>query len=681
MSSSSPAPTEAEVLLARVIPFQFLPLARRRVLAGRLERRTFAADEVILREGDRSRDVFLLAEGQVEIAGDELEAGHYFGERAALFDCPRQATVTARGEGAVTYSLPALDFLRLIEEEPVFAQALATSLTVKQGIFLGYRRLWARILGMVGQGGFLLSSLLPDYAALHPALHPHLHDDEIDIGALTYAVHRLPEGVTQTAFYYLTQHLPPLYEDPDRKFPAVPTRARRRAAWRPIPGKCIVLLRDGMSDVSDLLTCLCAYATEARKIRRRVRSPELLAAINPHQAGPPATPAQLRALCRLSEPERLGLERLWGAEGMWTRLYEILTHHEDIALECDLQIDSYNASAAERWIHQIREAAAALVDLDAPPDTLDVHIISSNTHSVGNCLSPYVARRRAEILAWGRERYPALCEQPWPHETDLLYALTRHYMDEVPDAYETCVAEERAAGHYRLRSTAFTGIAVDLICAHQIDPTLVDPALPAVRPTRPTLLINVDYAFGQQAEDILANLLYVFGRSVRSVSVLGKAGGLVGDRGDLLLPRATLLQTNDELYPLPNTDLDAADLRALAGTRAVHEGPVLTVAGTLLQDRSLLHFYRRIWRCVGLEMEGSFFARRLVSAVEMGLVPPDVRSRFAYYVSDVPLQPAHNLSAGMAPLEGVPPLYAVTRLILRQILAGSQPPSSGSSST
>jgi hypothetical protein len=156
---------------------------------------------------------------------------------------------------------------------------------------------------------------------------------------------------------------------------------------------------------------------------------------------------------------------------------------------------------------------------------------------------------------------------------------------------------------------------------------------------------------------------------VRSVNVLGKAGGLLGARGDILLPSGTLLQTNDELYPIRNRDLDAELLEQLAPDRTVHEGPVLTVAGTLLQDRTLLWFYRRIFKCVGLEMEGSFFLRQLQSAVHTGIARDDIQTRFAYYVSDLPLSPHDNLSASLDPFEGVPPLYAVTRAILRRILA------------
>jgi hypothetical protein len=219
----------------------------------------------------------------------------------------------------------------------------------------------------------------------------------------------------------------------------------------------------------------------------------------------------------------------------------------------------------------------------------------------------------------------------------------------------------------RLVKTTFTGIEVDLIDARRLKPGATDPEVPVTAPSRPTLIVNVDYAFGEQADEILASLIALFGRSIRSVSVLGKAGALVGHRGDLLLPRSMILQTNDELYPLPNQDLSRADLEPLAGGLAIHEGPVLTVQGTLLQDRPLLLLYRRAWRCMGLEMEGSYFARRIASSIEMGLVDRSVKTNYAYYVSDTPLDPDATLVRSLRPDEGIPPLYAVTRAILRRI--------------
>jgi len=670
---------DPSAFLERVLPFQFLPGERRRELASRLSLRRFTDGEQVVRQGENSRAVFLLVEGAVSVYDEVLNhehntiyPGHYFGERAALFDQPRRLTLRARGETAV-YVLPEKDFLDTVRESPVFAMALGSTLQVKQGIFLAFRRLYAKVLSLMDQGEFILADLVDDYRSLQPALHPKLDGPEIDTGALAYAVGRLPASVTQTTFYLLTGSLPPLYRDPDRLFPRISTRARRRLAWELFPGKAMVLLRDGISDITDFLTCLCCYAVESYKLRMRFHSAEEVLRLHELAGGVDAQrEAQLLTAIRLSPEEIEGLRAVWGSQ-LWIRLKELFLHHEDVSFEVDQQIDNYNSRAAEMWVSQIRQAAAKLVDLEDPE--LRVHIVSSNTHSVSNCLSPWLKRNSDTVLAWGRANRPEYFGEDsngcvvgaWHNASDLLYVLARDYLEENEDAAAERAEVDLQHGHVNLEGTAYTGIEVDLFDVRALDHEGVDPALEVPEVEHPTLIVNVDYAFGQQAEEILSNLLYTFGAAVRSVNVLGKAGGLKGDRGDVLLPRSTLLQTNDELYPLPNADLARADLQALVPDREVHEGPVLTVAGTLLQDRPLLMFYKRIWKCVGLEMEGSFFARQLIAAVESGVVSPDVRSRFVYYVSDVPLKAGHSLSQGLQPWEGVPPLYAVTRAILARI--------------
>ena len=664
-------PMDATALLERVIPFQFLPAGRREQLASALTERTFADGEPILRQEETSRELLLLASGQVaffdESSPDRVIAvatsGQYFGEQASLFERPRR--LAARAHGAVRlFVLEGDAFLSLIATDQVFAQSLGNALRDKHGIFASYQHLYARILALLDRRAFLLSDLVPAYRQLLPALHPHLEDDIIDVGALGYAVARLPEGVTSTSFYYLCSALPEIYRDPNDKFEPVATKARRRAAWRPLEGKLIALLRDGITDVTDMLTCLSLYAVEAEKIRHRLRSSETLRKLRKLVDEPDATAtAALLEELPLSEQEREGLIRIWPHDSA-KHLRNILLHHEDIGIECDLVAQDYNASASERWVSEVREAATKVVDLEDPD--LEVHIISSNTHSVANCLSPYIAHQAEAIDAWGHEHRPAL-DDGWTNPRDRLYVLARDYEAEIEGVRQARIDEERASGHYRLSESAFTGIAVDLFDARRLDPSLADPAIALTVPDRPTLLVNVDYAFGQQAEEILANLLFLFGKRVRSVNVLGKAGGLMGERGDILLPDATILQTNDERYAIAGSDLSDEILAELAPGRSVHRGPVLTVAGTLLQDRTLLQFYRHIHRCVGLEMEGSFFLRQLRRAMDTGIVRPDLVPRFAYYISDLPLSPHDNLSASLGAHEGVPPLYAITRAILKRI--------------
>lgn len=670
-------------LLEQVSPFCFLPPARRRNTAARLSRLRFASGDLVLDRGQLSTEVMILARGEIEFldgngqVSSRLKSGHYFGERAFLFESGRAVPCRASGEVEVL-AAPSGVIAELIEEEPAFAQALAGILRTKQQIFLNYRNFQAGLFELIGRREFLLSQLVPFYRSLAPALHPHLDSVDLDLGALAYVVPRLPDRVTTTFFYFLTTSLPDVYADPDGRFEIVPTPTRRRSTWQVAPGKVVVLLRDAVSDLIDLLTCLCVYAIEARKLRKKLSSSETVCTLRDLATRPdPGREERLLVDAGFTEPQREALRQIWGDQ-LAARLHALMLHHEDVAIECDTGMGKYNSGSTEHWVRTIRNRARELMDLDDP--NLEVHLVSSNTHAVLNCLSPFHRRRRDEILHWGRTQRPALCgnpspERPWGDRwrcpEDLAYVLSRDLLSCRPDLRAEQDRENRAVGHLRISTTAFTGIEVDLFDLSRIDPSACDPGIGGRRTPRPTLLVNVDFAFGHQAEEILGILLFLFGPRVRSVNVLGKAGGLMGNRGDLLLPSGFLLQSNDESYPIQNSDLSAEDLMAAAPGIPVHVGPVLTVAGTLLQDRILLHYYRRFWKCTGLEMEGSFFARKLQLAAQTGVVRKDVQSRFVYYVSDIPLQTDGNLSRPLDPTVGVPPLYAIARILLRKIFGGS----------
>lgn len=228
-------------------------------------------------------------------------------------------------------------------------------------------------------------------------------------------------------------------------------------------------------------------------------------------------------------------------------------------------------------------------------------------------------------------------------------------------------------------------------------------ALRSLRPSktgvfrlRRHFIINMDFAFGAQAEGICRAVFSAFGHRIRSVSIMGKAGGLVGKRGDIQLATHVLMSKSsfiiednqDELRNCRNDDLSHERLKELAGPQVnVHCGNVLTLTGTMLQNVKLLRYYQRVWGCVGMEMEGSYFARVMEDFHQQGIARRDIISRFAYYTSDLPLGAgdsggngeeegdstggrgdSETLSSPMTPQEGVPPLYAIARGILERIL-------------
>ena len=252
-----------------------------------------------------------------------------------------------------------------------------------------------------------------------------------------------------------------------------------------------------------------------------------------------------------------------------------------------------------------------------------------------------------------------------------MYAVSRDFVSAHPE-YAAKPQAESDWGVRRLKETVSTGIEVQLIDArrlagHVLDPGL-GPLLEGLRPRTRPLLINIDYAFGEQAEEIIRNLILLFGRRLASINVLGKAGSLVGKRGDILVPTGFVEQASDRFYPFSScVSCDYDGLAELVPDRTVHHGRLLTVSGTLLQNRQMLHFYRHIWDCIGLEMEGTCYYRQILESQQLEVIPEDLQLRFLYYVSDLPLDNEADLASRLAASEGVPPLYGITRQIIRDI--------------
>ncbi len=656
-----------------------------------LQRVTFTAGDEIIRQGaEDDRTVYLLEQGVVDVVDPSarfrhihiqtIEGGYYFGEWEPLFDEPRVYAVRAV-QDCICYAMPGEVLLQLIERSKAFAQALGTILRDKQGVFAGFDRFKLELTRGANNGYINISRLVPLYRRLQPALHHGASSStELDFHALTYAVRRLPNNVTHTFAYLLLDEIPAVYDPPEWFFPVIKTQARRRDVWEMLPGKSMVLIRSGLSDLIDLVTCLCLYAFEARKIRRRLQYHDVASALQrylgeaaheaTHQRTESERELEFLATLPFSEDELRGLRTVW-PENTTYRLNEILRHREMFTIDVRRRKKTYNQHRTELWTTQLGAATRELTGFDPSelPAELEVHIISSNTHSVGNCLNPYFAEHKSSILDWASDRRHNLLSQSWTHREDLVYAIAREYFAANPEELRRARESERRHGVLRIEETVSTGIEVQLIDSERLLGAAVDSGLPPVSGESRKLIVNIDYAFGEQAGYIIKNLVMLFGANLRSISLLGKAGALLGDRGDVLVPSAFIHQSTDQFHPLPLPSEDSLErLRARLPDRRLHIGPLLTVDGTLLQNREMLQFYRRIWGCVGLEMEGAHYYRQVLESSQIGVVSEPLKLQFYYYVSDLPGRSEARLSERLRLAEGVPPLYAITREILAGVL-------------
>ena len=668
-------------LLAEIVPFRYLSAPTRHQLLAEGLRVDLSDDEMVFTQGDAGDDsVFLLLSGSAETLDMErspwfrknvLEPGTIFGEQSGVFGTPRSYGVRTL-KASSCFKIPGEFFRFLLSESRAFAQAFGAKLRGSLGIFDAFDLFLAELVRGVALGHLEVRRFVDLYRNLAPALHRKANDQStIDFEALAYATRRLPANTLETFVFLLTDNLPSVYASPDLLFPPVPTEARRRFIYRMMPGKDMVLVRSGLSDLLDFVTCLCLFSVETRKIRYRLNHPELILALSNRCTQPPETRQdddEFMVKLPFSPEELAAIKHIWPQRTV-ERVRDIVFHRQAYSVDVRKQVNNYNASLSERWTAQIGEAARQAIGSGPAdfPDELAVHIVSSNTHSVSNCLNPFFVEHADEILSWADNTGRRSCG--WEQSQDEVYYLARDWFREDPRRVDRVIESEAACGIVRVPETMTTGIQVQLIDPSRVCRKPIDPGVGVGSCKGRSLIVNIDYAFGEQAEEIMRNLLMLFGRNVRSISVLGKAGALEGPRGAVLVPSAFIEQAGDAFQPLPPVDTGAMErLRAVLPGRKVLEGPLLTVRGTLLQNQRMLNFYRRVWACIGLEMEGAYYWRAILESEQLGVLRAGAAKSFYYYVSDAPLANGESLSARLTPQEGVPPLYAITREILTGIL-------------
>ena len=107
----------------------------RRRLAEVGKRRTYGADEVIVKEGSTGTALYIILSGRARVEREsqalgELTPGDFFGELALIEEHPRSATVVAVEETDCLL-LPAWEFTALLQEHPEIAVPIMRALIAR----------------------------------------------------------------------------------------------------------------------------------------------------------------------------------------------------------------------------------------------------------------------------------------------------------------------------------------------------------------------------------------------------------------------------------------------------------------------------------------------------------------------------------------------------------------------
>ena len=521
-------------------------------------------------------------------------------------------------------------------------------------------------------GKLEIDSFIDEFKAMSPSLHRLCNEnDVVDVGALLYSTARLPQQV-----YHIREVL--VQADIPDKLPGMEgitelrTEARRRTAFDIGGDTIIVVVREGVSELLDLVTLLVSFAVEAYKIVRLLgQDPLLVELADPTLDGDVARRnrclARLAFVLGVTDDEVVELDAHWDNQ-LISRVLHLLSHPPSIVvrLHKGYSLEAVKARS-EAWAHRINERLSEVVAEHGP-----LHIVSSNLHSCINLLSGFARRHAEEIWAFAERRAPyANWDRVKPREENILYLAMRDWLKANPDRMADKVEFEESRGIRHLLDVHHLGIDVQVVDCSKLVPDEWDPRLHLVaerlKAERP-VLINLDYAFGDQAGIVLDMLFRQFSKQIQSFSVMGKAGTVVGERGGIMLPTYLLRQGSDDVYdfPVPNFLTRAAFQGLHAGT-VITGGPMLTVLGTVLQNDRMLMRYRDEWGILGLEMEGIPYVRSLHQSRKRGFLSETFRLGVAYYASDAPLVPGESLSRELA-LQGLDATYGISLAILNSLL-------------
>jgi hypothetical protein len=333
---------------------------------------------------------------------------------------------------------------------------------------------------------------------------------------------------------------------------------------------------------------------------------------------------------------------------------------EEFMHEKDREI-SFSATLRERvghhvygelWADRIKSVLDDQGLLQRP-----IHIISANLHSVVNTIYGH--------QALGLKSYE-----------EIEKIAMEISIDNKKNKGKEIQSFAKSNGFIDLPDLSGTNIGAQIIdCAQMSKDTIIPGiSLPKEDKNRPVIVI-MDYAFGEQAYECFDELLKPYEKDgkfipldVVSASIMGKAGILEGNKGDIMIPNSHVFEGTADNYPFKN-ELKKVDFEGFG--LGVYEGPMITVLGTSLQNKDVLtYFLESSWKAAGLEMEGAHYQKAIQSASKIrNSIRKNVKVLYAYYASDNPLETGSTLASGALGMEGVRPTYLITYKILEKIFS------------
>ena len=537
-------------------------------------------------------------------------------------------------------------------------------------LYVSMRHLFYR--GFFKPSGISGESLRSLLMTINPEIYGTMSvPNKIELDGLLYVLDRLPEGIEECSFIHLTSD-----EGFEKgSFEVIVPKKRRRNCYRIDQHQMNIEVLLGRSEIYDILTHLTFLYIEADKIMnlafisdendRPTRAWRIIEEVAKGEKKFSRKEKEV-ALIHLSSllgrtfDETLNAYNNFGDDANPDRLFKIIYHlgnesfndnkkirEREVHFSAILRERVGHHFFGEKWANKVKEVLAEN-NLQMRP----LHIISANMHSVKNMLYAN----------------DAVGKKPTKDVDFKLY----EEISNKKSLQEKVLAHSQKAGLIYIDDQSGSNIDVQIIDLAKTE--LKNTPFAGIKFSGDDVVMVFDYAFGEQAYEVMDELLRpydyngeIYTMKVKSISIMGKAGILMGGKGDIMIPTSHVFEGTADNYPFENaltlTDFEDDELQAF-------EGGMVTVLGTSLQNKDILRYFMDTsWKAIGLEMEGAHYQKAIQVASKIRHhISEDLFVMYAYYASDNPLETGSTLSSGGLGLTGVKPTYLITLRILEKIL-------------
>jgi hypothetical protein len=505
-------------------------------------------------------------------------------------------------------------------------------------------------------------TLREELLLLRPEIYGSIAEDKVELKGLKYVIDRLPKGIEECRYINLTSD-----EGYSKSnFDVILPLKRRRNCYRIDSEQMNIEITRGRSEIYDILTHLTFLFLESHKIMKRVLVSETGVLKRDWIKLEAAVLASKKISINTKETLLIHVASILGrtfievsnvyddyaTEKKPDRFLSIIYWLGKLAIEEEKGKEKREVTFSpilrerlghhiygEIWANNLKETLLKQNLFDRP-----IHVISANMHSVINTL------------------YAQSCLKPELNKKSLFQVYEDLSDDKNIALRERVFNKALKNGMIYLKDTSGANINVQIFDVSKIDKSKKD------------IIIVMDYAFGEQAYEIIDELLKPFEYdnqqtllNLESISIMGKAGILSGKKGDIMIPSAHVFEGTSGNYPFCNefkaNDFDTDDINVV-------EGNMITVLGTSLQNKDILKFFNEsTWNVIGLEMEGAHYQKAIQAATKIRhSIQKNLKIRYAYYASDNPLKTGGTLASGGLGTTGVKPTYIITKRIINQIL-------------